>query len=329
MFPVQLKTLLTPDSLITRTPTVRRKLVRLSSKGRGKAKRPYLVLLVPLILVSLYVFIVYYPRGPAVYSLPDKIPSTVQDWMSYVPISATYVKFINYTAFLGSPGAPYAIQNPTVIHVYDTNYSVTIYDVYFTVDVAFSESSAATIIRLTPPAYSLFLKEASARLPSTAHDGYIFYDYRENGTTSVRVHTAFLNGYVVQAVGGPSTFLTAESLLATHDQNRTGFFTTTERQAELYVVGKTESEVLGFSVLPNETLVGTHEWFTAVYNGVSSIDLVNFYAYPTQDDAVKKYSAAQDQLLVHSFATTYIIGSFIVQVRTFPWNQAATPINGL
>jgi len=299
-----------------------------NKKSGGKSTKAAIALGIPVALIVLLIVLAYLPRGPDIYPLPSQIPFKEQPWMAYVPTDSTLVKFYNFSRIVASPGAQYAIQNSTLIYVYDSNYKVNVDQVSYSFEVAFG-SAVVDVFVLKPVAFQAFLANARATLPSSDIGGYTFYIYRENAATAARVHAVFRDGLIFESSGGPSASQTVLKVLKNHDENLTSFFSTPERHSEYYLATSTESEMLGFSVIPDTTLAGTHEWVNVVYDATKTIDLVNFYAYKTQQNATQMYSTALSQILTPNFARSYIVGNFIAQTRSFAWKEARTPMNSL
>ncbi|MDV3276934.1 MAG: hypothetical protein LYZ69_00530 [Nitrososphaerales archaeon] len=300
-----------------------------SGKGSGRITKPLIALGIPAALLTVVIVVALIPRGPEVLSLPSQIPFKEQAWMTYVPTDATLVRFYNFSRIVSSPGAQYAIQNNTLIRVYDTGYNVSVDQALYSFEVSSRPGGGVDVFALKPEAYHAFYNYASSSLQSQSLGGYQFFVYRENSSAVIRVYAVFRDGMVFQATGGPSAYRSVVKVLQNHDGNLPNFFSTQERHAEYYLASTTEAKMMGFSVLPSTTVAGTHEWVAAVYDATDTIGLANFYAYNTQQNATQMYQTAATEILSPNFANSYIIGNFIVQTRSFPWSQARTPINSL
>ncbi len=298
-------------------------------RPKNRLTKPLIAIGIPVIVLLIVVYSVYTPHGPAIYNLPDKIPFKQQNWMTYVPGDATFVKFVNYSSILASPSSATAVQNHTLLYDYDTKFELSVEQAFYVFTVFLGTSGEVDGFALKSGAYAAFQQNASVTMHATNYNGNTYYSYRENKSTILREHVTFKDGYVLQSVGGISTIQLIERLLSNHDKNLTTFFAPAERKAEFYLASTTESKMMGFSILPNATAAGAHEVVAAVYDATNTVDLANFYAYGSQQDAIKIYPTAQNQILIHNFATSYIIGNFVGQLRTFPLNQAKTPLNSL
>lgn len=299
-----------------------------TGKGGSKMTKSFIAIGIPATLLVLVIVVSLIPRGPDVYPLPN-VQFKEQHWMTYVPAGSSLVKFYNFTRIVSSPGAQYAIQNNTLVYVYGLNYKVNVDQALYTFEVFLGSSEVVDVFALQPAAYQSFYSLVTSTFPSQQFGGYTFFPYRINSSAVIRAFAYFRDGLIFQSTGGPSAYKSVTSLLTAHDANRTDFFSTQERHAEYYLASTTERKMMGFSVLPNTTAGGTHEWVTAVYDGNSTIDLANFYAYPTQHNATQLYQSAVTEILSPNYARSYIIGNFLAQTRSYPWSQARTPMNSL
>jgi len=297
-------------------------------KGGSRRTKALIATGIPATLLLAIIILSLVPRGPDVYPLPT-VHFTEQQWMTYVPPDSTLVKFYNFTRIVASPGAQYAVQNNTVIYVFGPNYKVKVDQVAYSVQVFLGASQEVDILALKPAAYQDFYTLASNTFTTLDLGGYRFYQYSVNSSLVIKAYAVFKDSLLFQAIGGPSVYKSVVAVLASHDRNLPDFFSTQERHAEFYLASTTEHKLMGLSVLPNTTAAGTHEWVTAVYDGNDTIDLVNFYAYHSQQNATQMYDTAVKQILSPNYTRDYIIGNFIAQIRNFPWAQARTPINSL
>ena len=297
-------------------------------KGGGRTKL-LIALGIPATLLAVVIIASIVPRGPEVLPLPSPVPFSEQSWMKYVPQDASLVRFYNFSAIVSSPGAQFAIQNRTLIYVYDTKYAIAVDQAVYTFEITFGEAAGVDVIALKPEAYTAFSNYAGSNFQAHSLGGYTFRSYQVNSSTVIRAYVLFRNGLVFQATGGPSAYRNVVKAVQTHDNGSADFFAYQERHAEYYLVSTTEQRLMAFSVLPNTTIAGTHEWVTAVYDATEKIDLANFYAYGTQLNATQMYQTAVTEILSPNFAKSYVIGNFIAQTRSFAWTDARTPINSL
>jgi hypothetical protein len=304
---------------------------RSKSKGKDRSRftRPIIALGIPVTLVAIVIIFAFIPRGLEVLSLPPQIPFNEQEWMTYVPVDATLVKFYNFSSIVASPGAQYAIQNNTLIYDYDTKYTVNVNQSLYSFEVSLGPTAGVDAFALKSDAYQAFHDFALANMQSQNLSGYTFFEYRANSSRVIKVFAVFQEGIVFQATGGSSAYRSVVDVLQAHAEKGANFFSTEERHTEYYLASTTEAKMMGFSVLPNATLAGTHEWVAAIYDATSTIDLAQFYAYGSQHDATQSYQTAATEILEPNLAKTYVIGNFIAQTRSFPWSEARTPINSL
>jgi hypothetical protein len=291
-----------------------------------------------LAVISIGAYLAVQPR---VDSLPPTVPFRLASWMKYVPISAQFVSYVDYSTCFEASGNYSLFGTDPLLEIYSPPFVVYPKSIEYEVAINLpapagsgEQVSPTVIVAKIDPQEFADLEQAlrlATSLRRTTYGSYALYDllirHRERPTQLAAASLVITDEHIVLAEGtGTRTLLT--EVLDAVDYESKQFFSQTSARTALFAAGGADGGYVAlFSATFTTQIEGASMLMKTVKVRSDSVTSQISFSLDSQDKAKSQYQTVKN--LYTGGSDYWILGNYVVATFHYDISKLGEQVRGL
>jgi hypothetical protein len=311
---------------------------QLTAKGRRRrdhygSLRIY-SFLATLIVIGVLIGASYIVSLPQVEHIPDNFVFDRETWMQYVPTSAEYALYVDFTSAYSISGNAQVFGTQPLLELYQLNVSISPQDAVIEVDMQLSTpqfNATVTLIKLLSMKVIQTAIDGYTKAPSYSYQGYTLHTLLMSKAGDQKLQQGFLSladSYLIvsddQAAGKQSV----ERILDQFAFKAPSLFDEPSVRRGVYASGITDQQYIGLAVGAFRTQLNDSQMIVkSVVNDQNGILVTRSILFPSSDTALSRFGEAHR---VYRDASSYrILDSWLVVSYDYPVDKLRGELTGI
>jgi hypothetical protein len=280
----------------------------------------------------------YYSALPKVEHIPDSVQFQTKPWMAFVPRTAVYASYVDYSSVLTAVGDPLFFGNEPILEFYQLHLNVDPVNVFFEVGIQLPASAnnvqpvTISVLKLRADAFNAFVNAvAQVNLPKPEHDGYTLLGLVINNAAQHKLtiaHVAIVADYLVVSTNEQAGRYGVEAILDQYSSKGPSLFSDISVQRGVYAAGAADQPYVALFVGSFQTQFNnTRMTVKSILQDGGGVRVTRSILFPSSDEALSQIGKAHN---VYQNANSYrILDEWLVISYNYPLEKLRGELTGL
>lgn len=281
----------------------------------------------------------YFVLQPKIEALPATIPFSEQAWMRFVPETAEFVSYVDYTEAFEASGNYTLFGTGPSVEIYDPATAIFPHSIEYELTITLAGQTpneavpTVTVLKVDSSELGRLAEalENSTRIRRTAHGDHTVYTllirHRELATQLVTANIVVAHDHFVMSQGAGS-MIPLTKVLDTSDHQLSEFFSQQAARTALYASGGADDKYVALFIATFPTQIeGAKIAVKTVKTPSETVSSQIAFSFNSEDDAKAQYGNVKK--LYVGGKDYWILGPFVVVSNEYDMTKLLDQMRGL